>query len=61
VLAQLGEKCRETLRGHFISEESKQSLADRLVASPAYIERLISRCRQRAVELYRELRGRRLT
>jgi RNA polymerase sigma factor (sigma-70 family) len=61
VLARLGEKCRETLRGHFISEESKESLADRLVASPAYIERLISRCRQRAVELYRELRGGRLT
>ncbi|MEK6371229.1 MAG: sigma-70 family RNA polymerase sigma factor [Acidobacteriota bacterium] len=55
VFAQLGEKCRETLRGHFLSEESMDCIADRLLISRAYVERLISRCRRRAIEVYRQM------
>ena len=55
VIAQLGEKCRETLRGHYMSEESVEQLAKRLMITRAYAERLVSRCRRRAIEKYREL------
>jgi RNA polymerase sigma factor (sigma-70 family) len=55
VIAQLGEKCRETLRGHYLSEESMERIADRLLISKEYVERLVSRCRRRAIELYRQM------
>ena len=55
VIAQLGEKCRETLRGHYLSEESMERIADRLLISREYVERLVSRCRRRAIELYRQM------
>ena len=55
VLAQLGDKCRETLLG-FISEESIEHIAERLVITKAYAERLISRCRSTAIAKYRAMR-----
>lgn len=55
VLARLGEKCRESLQGYFCREERRNVLADRLATTPAYIDRLISTCRRRAVELFRTL------
>jgi RNA polymerase sigma factor (sigma-70 family) len=55
VIAQLGEKCRETLLG-FISEESIERIAQRLAITQAYAERLISRCRSTAIAKYRAMR-----
>ena len=55
VLARLGEKCRETLRGFFFKGEEQHALADRLSTTPGYIDQLISTCRRRAVELYRSM------
>ena len=57
VLARLGAKCRETLRGYYLSEEPKEALADRLSTSPGYIDQLLSICRRRAHELFRNLMG----
>lgn len=58
VLARLGTKCRETLRGYYLADEAKESLADRLATSTGYIEQLISICRRRAQELFRSMTGR---
>lgn len=55
VLARLGEKCRETLRGFFFNGERQNALADRLSTTPGYIDQLISTCRRRAMELYRSM------
>lgn len=52
VLARLGPKCRETLRGFFLAGEEKEALADRLSTSTGYIDQLISTCRRRAHELF---------
>ncbi|MEK6374103.1 MAG: sigma-70 family RNA polymerase sigma factor [Acidobacteriota bacterium] len=57
VLARLGIKCRETLRGYYLHEEPKQALADRLSTSTGYIDQLLSTCRRRATELFRNLKG----
>lgn len=57
VLARLGTKCRETLRGYYLHEEPKQALADRLSTSTGYIDQLLSTCRRRATELFRHLKG----
>lgn len=55
VLARLGAKCRETLRGYYLADEAKEALADRLSTSPGYIDQLLSTCRRRAQELFRSL------
>ncbi len=55
VFAQLGEKCLETLRGHFLSQESMERIADRLLITKAYAERLFRRCRRRAIDMYRQM------
>jgi len=55
VIARLGEKCRETLRGYYFRDEKRSALADRLSTTPGNIDQLISICKRRAVELYREL------
>jgi RNA polymerase sigma factor (sigma-70 family) len=55
VLARLGAKCRETLRGYYLAEEPKDELADRLSTSTGYIDQLLSTCRRRAHELFRKM------
>jgi RNA polymerase sigma factor (sigma-70 family) len=55
VLARLGAKCRETLRGYYLSEEPKDALANRLSTSTGYIDQLLSTCRRRAHEMFRSL------
>ena len=55
VLARLGDKCRETLRGFFFRGERQDALADRLATTPGYIDQLISTCRRRAMELFRSM------
>lgn len=52
VVARLGEKCRETLRG-FLADEGRESLAGRLSTSPGYIDQLISICRRRLQQMFR--------
>ena len=51
ILARLNVKCRETLRSHYLSDEPKQALADRLTTTPGYIDQLLSICRRRLHEL----------
>jgi len=57
VLAQLGPKCRETLRRYYLGEESKETIAAQLSTSPGYVLKLLIACRHRAHEVFRALMG----
>jgi RNA polymerase sigma factor (sigma-70 family) len=57
VIARLGEKCRETLRSYYYREESKESIAQRLSTSPAYVLQLLVSCRRRVRALYDSMRS----
>ena len=59
VLAQLGPKCRETLRRYYLGEESKEAIAEQLSTSPGYVLQLLIACRRRAHEVFCTLMGRR--
>ena len=56
VVARLGEKCRETLRGYYWREESKELIAAHLATSPGYVRQLLVSCRRRVKELLRGTR-----
>lgn len=58
VLAQLGPKCRETLRRYYLGEESKEAIAETLSTSPGYVLQLLIACRRRAHEVFCTLMGR---
>ena len=58
VLAQLGTKCRETLRRYYLGEETKEAIAEELSTSPGYVLKLLIACRQRAYEVFCGLMGR---
>lgn len=51
-LAQLGPKCRETLRRYYLDEEKPCAIAEHLDTSAAYVMQLLSSCRKRAREIY---------
>lgn len=51
-LAQLGPKCRETLRRYYLDEENPHDIAEHLDTSAAYVMQLLSNCRKRAREIY---------
>ncbi len=51
-LAQLGTKCRETLRRYYLDEENPRDIAEHLDTSTAYVMQLLSNCRKRAREIY---------
>jgi RNA polymerase sigma factor (sigma-70 family) len=51
-LAQLGPKCRETLRRYYLDEEEPREIAEHLDTSAAYVMQLLSSCRKRAREIY---------
>ena len=51
VVARLGEKCRETLRGYYWREESNERIAANLATSPGYVRQLLVSCRRRVKEL----------
>lgn len=57
VLAQLGTKCRETLRRYYLGEQPKEQIAAELETSPAYVLQLLVTCRKRAQELLRKRSG----
>jgi RNA polymerase sigma factor (sigma-70 family) len=57
VIARLGEKCRETLRRYYFHEESKESIAEQLATSPAYVLQLLVSCRRRVREIYDAMRS----
>ena len=57
ILAKLGERCRETLRGYYLREESKERIAEQLETSPGNVLQLLVTCRRRAQELVRRLMG----
>lgn len=54
-LARLGTKCRETLRRYYFHEEKPEAIATKLETTTAYIFQLLSTCRKRARDIYREL------
>jgi len=54
-LARLGTKCRETLRSYYLHDEKPETIATRLDTTKAYIFQLLSTCRKRAREIYRDL------
>ena len=56
VVARLGEKCRETLRGYYWREETKERIAENLATSPGYVRQLLVSCRRRVKELLRGTR-----
>ncbi|MGZ8778633.1 MAG: RNA polymerase sigma factor [Thermoanaerobaculia bacterium] len=51
-LAQLGPRCRETLRRYYLDEEKPRDIAEHLDTSAAYVMQLLSSCRKRAREIY---------
>lgn len=54
-LARLGTKCRETLRRYYLDDEKPEAIATTLETTTAYIFQLLSTCRKRAREIYRQL------
>ncbi|MFL6246481.1 MAG: RNA polymerase sigma factor [Thermoanaerobaculia bacterium] len=54
-LARLGTKCRETLRRYYLREEKPEAIATDLDTTIAYIFQLLSTCRKRAREIFRDL------
>ncbi len=54
-LAQLGPKCRETLRRYYLEEQSPREIAAHLGTTAAYVMQLLSGCRKRAREIYGRL------
>jgi len=57
VVARLGEKCRETLRGYYFHDESKESIAEQLATSPGYVLQFLVSCRRRVREIYDAMYG----
>jgi len=57
MLARIGPKCRETLRGFYLSDETNAALAQRLRKAPTYIYVLLSACRRRLSELFKATRS----
>jgi RNA polymerase sigma factor (sigma-70 family) len=51
VVARLGEKCRETLRGYYWRGESNERIAENLATSPGYVRQLLVSCRRRVKEM----------
>lgn len=51
-LAQLGPRCRETLRRHYLDDERPRDIAEHLETSTAYVMQLLSSCRRRARDIY---------
>jgi RNA polymerase sigma factor (sigma-70 family) len=54
-LARLGTKCRETLRRYYLHDEKPESIATKLDTTIGYIFQLLSTCRKRAREIFRDL------
>lgn len=54
-LARLGPKCRETLRRYYLRDEKPESIATTLDTTTGYVFQLLSTCRKRAREVYRDL------
>ena len=54
-LAQMGEKCRETLRRYYLLEHSTEQIARDQKTTPAYVFQLLHACRKRAREIYQRL------
>ena len=55
MLAQLGPKCRETLRRYYLDEQRPREIAKHLQTSPAYVMQLLTNCRKQAREIYCKL------
>lgn len=54
-LAQMGEKCRETLRRYYLHEESTEQIARELKTTPGNVFQLLHACRKRAREIFIKL------
>ena len=51
VVARLGAKCRETLRGYYWRGETNERIAENLATSPGYVRQLLVSCRRRVKEM----------
>lgn len=54
-LAQLGPKCRETLRRYYLEHQTPQSIATNLATTRRYVFQLLHTCRKRARDIYSRL------
>jgi RNA polymerase sigma factor (sigma-70 family) len=54
-LARLGTKCRETLRRYYLRDEKPEVIAVQLGTTIGYVFQLLSTCRKRAREIFRDL------
>jgi RNA polymerase sigma factor (sigma-70 family) len=54
-LAQMGERCRETLRRYYLLEQPTEQIAEELNTSSAYVFQLLHNCRKRARVIYEKL------
>lgn len=50
-LAQMGERCRETLRSFYSGDEKPEQIARRLHVSPAYVYQILHGCREKLREM----------
>lgn len=56
-LARLQQKCRDTLRLHYVEGLSAREVAETLATTRRYAEKLIHKCLRRAHEIYAKLVG----
>jgi len=54
-LAQLGPKCRETLRLYYLEHQTPDTIAETLDTTRRYVFQLLHTCRKRAREIYTRL------
>lgn len=55
MLARLGAKCRETLRGYYLGKRKPDEIARALHTTEGYVFQLLSTCRRRAREIYQQM------
>jgi RNA polymerase sigma factor (sigma-70 family) len=56
-LAQLGDRCRDTLCRYYLGKERPETIAQRLDVSPGYVHQILHGCRKRAREMFAERKG----
>jgi RNA polymerase sigma factor (sigma-70 family) len=55
MLAELGPKCRETLRRYYLEQQPPEAIAANLETTRKYVFQLLHTCRKQAREIYRRL------
>lgn len=55
LLSRVGSRCRDLLRRYYVAGESTRAIADSLHFKPMTVLIGLSKCRKRALEVYREM------